>query len=122
MGMIQEKTGLTRDEIHSKARGVLVTKGKDGSELVFDGVTYEIPIVTIGEAVDPTGAGDAYRAGMMRGIQLGLPWDICGRMGALASAYVLEANGPQGHAYTIENYIERYRQNFDDNGALDALL
>lgn len=122
MGMIQEKTGLTLEEIQSKARGVLVTKGKDGSELMFDGETYEIPIAQIGEAVDPTGAGDAYRAGMMRGIQLGLSWDICGRMGALASAYVLEANGPQGHAYSVSEFIARYRQNFDDGGALDALL
>ena len=122
MGMIEEKTGLTRSEIYDKARGVLVTKGKEGSELMFDGEKFDIPIVPISQAVDPTGAGDAYRAGMMRGIQLGLPWDICGRMGALASAYVLESNGPIGHSYTIGQFIERYRQNFDDNGALDALL
>ncbi|MFT7585179.1 MAG: adenosine kinase [Cellvibrionaceae bacterium] len=122
MGMIEEKTGLSRVEISEKARGVLVTKGKNGSELLFDGERYEIPIVPISEAVDPTGAGDAYRAGMMRGIQLSMPWEICGRMGALASAYVLESNGPIGHSYTIAEFIERYRQNFDDNGALDALL
>lgn len=122
MGMIEEKTGLTRSEIVSKARGVLVTKGKDGSELTFDGEKYEIPIFPIRDAVDPTGAGDAYRAGMMRGIQLGLPWEICGRMGALASAYVLESNGPQGHSYTIGQFIKRYRNHFDDSGALDALL
>ena len=122
MGMIVEKTGLSREQIFEKARGVLVTKGKEGSELMFDGERYEIPIVPISQAVDPTGAGDAYRAGMMRGIQLGLPWEVCGRMGALASAYVLESNGPIGHSYTIGQFIERYRQNFDDNGALDALL
>ncbi|MFK7802245.1 MAG: carbohydrate kinase family protein [Anaerolineae bacterium] len=122
MGMIEEKTGLSRSEINKRARGVLVTKGKEGSELLMDGEKYDIPIVPISQAVDPTGAGDAYRAGMMRGIQLELPWDICGRMGALASAYVLESNGPIGHSYTIGQFIERYRQNFDDNGALDALL
>ena len=122
MGMIEEKTKLSRSEILSKAKGVLITKGKDGSELTFDGETHEIPIFPIKDAVDPTGAGDAYRAGMMRGIQLGLPWDICGRMGALASAYVLESDGPQGHSYTIGQFIERYRTHFDDHGALNALL
>ncbi|MEM9774623.1 MAG: carbohydrate kinase family protein [Chloroflexota bacterium] len=122
MGMIEEKTGLSRSEIVGKARGVLITKGKDGSELTFDGETYEIPIFPINDAVDPTGAGDSYRAGMMRGIQLGLPWEVCGRMGALASAYVLESNGPQGHSFTIGQFIERYRNHFDDNGALNALL
>ncbi|MEM8863473.1 MAG: PfkB family carbohydrate kinase, partial [Chloroflexota bacterium] len=122
MGMIEEKTGLSRSDILSKANGVLITKGKDGSELMIDGEAYQIPIVPIKDAVDPTGAGDAYRAGMMRGIQLGLPWDICGRMGALASAFVLESNGPQGHSFTLGQFIERYRNHFDDNGALNALL
>ena len=101
---------------------MLVTKGKDGSELTIDGETYHIPIVPLNRVSDPTGAGDAFRAGLMRGMQLGLPWDICGRMGALASSYVLEQMGTQSHGYTIAEFVERYRQNFDDEGALDALL
>ena len=122
MGMIREKTGLTDDEIKAKAHGVLVTKGKDGSELTIDGETYHIPIVPLKQVVEPTGAGDAFRAGMMRGMQLGLSWDICGRMGALASSYVLEHMGPQSHSYTVGEYVARYREHFDDEGALDALL
>ena len=58
----------------------------------------------------------------MRGMQLGLPWDIAGRMGALAATYVLEQLGTQNHSYTPAEFIARYRENFDDQGALDALL
>ena len=122
LGMIREKTGLTNDEITAMAHGVLVTKGKDGSELTIDGETYHIPVVPLKQMVEPTGAGDAFRAGMMRGMQLGLPWDVCGRMGALASSYVLEQMGTQSHSYTVGEFVSRYREHFDDAGALDALL
>lgn len=122
LGMIREKTGLTNAHIHEKAHAVLVTKGKEGSVLTVDGEQYHIPIVPLRRMVEPTGAGDAYRAGLLRGIQLGLPWDICGRMGALASAYVLEEMGTQAHSYTAGQFVERYRRHFDDEGALDILL
>ena len=122
LGMIREKTGLSDEQIKQMAHGVLVTKGKDGSELTIDGEIYHIPIVPLDRVVEPTGAGDAYRAGLMRGIQLGLPWEICGRMGALASSYVIEQLGTQSHGYTIREFIERYRKHFDDQGALDILL
>ena len=122
LGMLREKTGLTTEEIKAKANGLLVTKGKDGSELTIDGETYQIPIVPLNKIVEPTGAGDAFRAGLMRGIQLGLPWGVCGRMGALASSYVLEQMGTQSHSYTVGEFVERYRANFDDEGALDTLF
>lgn len=121
LGMIKEKTGLTEADIQARARGVLVTYGKDGSRLTMDGQQYDIPIVPLRRMVDPTGAGDAYRAGLMRGLQFGLPWDICGRLGALASAYVLEEMGTQTHRYTLPQFITRYREHFDDAGALDVL-
>ena len=74
------------------------------------------------EIVEPTGAGDAFRGGLLRGIELGLPWDIAGRMGALASTYVLENVGTQNHHFTPVEFVDRYRQHFDDEGALDALI
>ncbi|HET6447255.1 MAG TPA: carbohydrate kinase family protein [candidate division Zixibacteria bacterium] len=122
LSMIGEKTGLTDEEIIDMAGGLLLTLGKNGSRIYFDGNCHEIPVVNPKEISDPTGAGDAYRGGMLRGIQLGLPWAISGRMGALASTYVLENIGPQGHSYTPHSYVARYRENFDDEGALDVLL
>lgn len=119
--LIQDRTGLSQDEILQKAGGLLVTKGADGAWLVMDGQEYHIPIVPPKKVVEPTGAGDAFRAGLMRGMQLGLPWDIAGRMGALAAAYVLEQMGTQSHRYTRTEFVARYRQHFDDEGALDIL-
>lgn len=123
-GMIREKTGLSEADILEKAEGVLITKGKEGSVLHHNGAVYHIPIVPVEHVADPTGAGDAFRAGLMRGIQLGLPWEVSGRMGALASSYAIEAMGPQGHTFTAEEFVARFRSavDFDDNGALDVLL
>lgn len=120
--LIKDRTGLGEADILAQVRGLLVTKGAKGSLLIMDGERYEIPTVPPTEVVEPTGAGDAFRAGMMRGIQLGLPWDVVGRMGALAATYVLEQVGTQSHHFTVAQFIERYRTHFDDKGALDSLL
>ena len=121
-GVIREKTGLSEDDILARVGGLLVTKGADGSTLIVNGETTDIPIVKADRIVDPTGAGDAFRAGLMRGMQLDLPWDIAGRMGALSATYVLENLGTQNHYFTPAQFVARYRENFDDNGRLDQLI
>ena len=121
-GLIQEKTGLSQADILARTGGLLITRGRAGSVIMVDGREYQIPAVPPIQTVEPTGAGDAFRAGLMRGMQLGLPWDIAGRMGALAATYVLEAFGTQGHHYTNSQFVARYRKHFDDQGALDVLL
>ena len=83
---------------------------------------YNIPVIPPQKIVDPTGAGDAFRGGLIRGIQLGFPWPLAGRMGALASTYVLENVGTQGHYYTSDEYVRRFRQHYDDKSLLDQLL
>jgi adenosine kinase len=122
LSMIKEKTGLKKEAILDKAGGLLMTKGKYGSEITINGQFYEIPAVPPKNIVEPTGAGDAFRGGLLRGLPLGLPWEVIGRMGALCSTYVLENFGPQSHVYTREAFVARYRENFDDEGALDILL
>jgi adenosine kinase len=120
--LIQDRTGLNEAEVLQKVGGLLVTKGANGSRLIVNGIEYYIPVVPPHKVVEPTGAGDAFRAGLIRGIQLGLPWDIAGRMGALAATYVLEQLGTQNHRFTPREFVARYRNNFDDDGALDVLL
>jgi adenosine kinase len=120
--LIQEKTGLTPEQILDRVGGLLVTKGAKGSTLIVAGEQYEIPSAAPEQVVEPTGAGDAYRAGLMRGIQLGLPWPVAGRMGALAATYVLEQIGTQNHNFTIDSFIARYRQAFGDDEAISLLL
>ncbi len=121
-GLIQEKTGLSAADILGRARGLLVTRGQQGSWLVVEGQEYLIPVAPPQHVADPTGAGDAFRAGLTRGIQLGLPWDIAGRMGALCATYAIEHVGTQAHTFTRTEFVARYRQHFDDQGALDVLL
>jgi len=119
--LIQEKTGLSGDDIYSLAGGVLITSGEKGSKLTFGDETHTMAVFPPNEVAEPTGAGDAYRAGMMRGMQLGLPWTVSCNMGALAASYVLEQIGTQNHKFTIDEFIARYRQHQDDDSALDAL-
>jgi adenosine kinase len=120
--LICNKTGLSDAEIRARIGGLLITKGKAGSLLVVEGEEHCIPVVPPRTVMEPTGAGDAFRAGLMRGIQLGLPWPVAGRMGALCATYVLEQFGTQNHHFTPAEFVTRYRQNFDDEGALDILL
>jgi len=120
--MIQEKTGLTQDQILDRVGSLVVTYGKGGAVIYVDGEQVAIPTVPPAGVVEPTGAGDAFRAGLMRGIQLGLPWAISGRIGALAATYVLENMGTQNHSFTPTEFVTRYREHFDDDGALDTLL
>jgi adenosine kinase len=120
--LIQRRTGLSAEEIGQLAGGVLVTSGSEGSDLTVGDDSWHIPAVPPEKIVEPTGAGDAFRAGLIRGIQLGLPWPVAGRLGALAATYVLENVGTQNHRFTREGFVARFRRHFDDEGALGTLL
>jgi adenosine kinase len=120
--LIKEKTGLTDSTLRDHIGGLLVTRGKAGALLWADGEEYHIPVVPPRVVKEPTGVGDAFRAGLMRGMELKLPWPIAGRMGALAATYVLENVGTQNHSFTPDSFVARYREHFDDEGALDILL
>ena len=67
--------------------------------------------------MDPTGVGDAFRAGFMKGLAMGAPYEVCGRLGSVAATYVLEHMGGQSHAYTLEEFAARYKEQF---GPLEA--
>jgi adenosine kinase len=74
------------------------------------------------EIVDPTGVGDAFRGGFLTGFSHGLDWDLCGKMGALAATYCLEAMGTQEHSYIPKEFVSRFREHFEDGGVLDKLI
>ena len=122
LSMIEEKTGLSRLEVIDSAGALVLTRGGLGAEIFVDDSRIVIPPVPPQKIADPTGAGDAFRGGVIRGIQLGFPWSISGRMGALAATYVLENVGTQSHSYTRAQFVDRYRENFDDEGIVDTLL
>jgi len=120
--LIQERTGLDSNGILDLVGGLLVTSGADGSELTVGDESWQIPVAPPSKIVEPTGAGDAFRGGLIRGIELGVSWPTAARMGALASTFVLENMGTQGHRFTPQSFVERFRKHFDDDGALDSLV
>jgi len=119
--LIMDKTGLTQDELLARCtKGLIVTKGSSGSTLMVEDQVIDIPIVPPHEVSDPTGAGDAFRAGILRSLQLGLPWEIAGRVAALSATFCIENNGPQNHLFDPRSFVARFRRHFDDDGALDV--
>jgi adenosine kinase len=120
--LLQKHTGLSHKTILEKVKFLVVTLGADGALVYANEKEYKIPIIPTGSIIDPTGVGDAFRGGFIRGYRLGLDWQTCGQMGSLAAAYCLEQRGTQNHCYTPQEFVERYRTNFDDMGVLGALL
>jgi adenosine kinase len=118
---LKKKTGRTHDDLAALAEIIVVTRGKDGSDIYLPDGTIHIPVVPPTHIADPTGVGDGFRGGLLKGIAMGWPWEISGRLGALAATYVLEQRGTQTHRYSPAEFIARFRKHFDDNGLLDEM-
>ena len=121
--LLQKHTGLSEEEILGAVDFAVVTFGKDGSR-VFQGgmIKGEVPAFPERRVKDPTGVGDAYRAGFLKGYVSGCDLVLCAQMGSLAATYCLEEDAPQSHCYLMKDFVERFRTVFDDQGALDGLL
>lgn len=122
MSLIADKTGVAETDPRLADKIVVVTRGENGATIYSDGCCHNIPAVPPRAVLDPTGAGDAFRGGLLRGMEAGWGWEVAGRVGALAATYCLENLGPQNHAYTRAEFVSRYRENFDDCGVLESLL
>jgi adenosine kinase len=124
--LFRKKTGLDEDAILDVVQTLIVTQGNRGSMIVTcEGtvrVTYEVPVARPIQVLDPTGVGDAFRAGLLKGLRAGLPWPIIGRMASLAAVYVLEQPGPQPRPYTREDFVVRYEETFGAEPVLHAAL
>jgi adenosine kinase len=122
LGMVKNKTGLTDDEVKARTGILIVTRGEAGSTVYADGAVYDIPIARPHRVVDPTGAGDAYRAGVIKGLVHGLSPEMMGRLGSLTATYAVEEYGNQEHRYTLEEFTARYQENFGPVAGLDNVL
>jgi adenosine kinase len=120
--MVMKKTGMSMNELRQTIDLLIITHGADGSEIYTNGDIIHVAAFEPQEILDPTGAGDAYRAGFLVGLANEFPLKLCGEVGALNATYVLEHVGPQGISYTIPEFIARFRERYDDEGALDILL
>jgi len=121
-GLISKKTGWSLDQMLEHVKVLVITRGKDGADLYAGDDTVHIPTVPEKEIVDPTGVGDAFRGGFLAGYARGFDWKLCGEIGSLSAVYCLEQQGTQNHSYTVQEFVQRFRNHFDDGGRLDALL
>ena len=111
--IIRQKTGMDESAVIAAVReAVVVTRGEKGAVIHTHDGRFEVPAVPPRRIVDPTGVGDAYRGGFMRGLAAGAPYETCARLGSVAATYALEHLGGQSHAYTWEEFRARYEAHF----------
>ena len=111
-GMLQQKTGYTVSDITAQVDALIVTLGPKGSVIYTPGSTLSVPCAAPEAVVDPTGCGDAYRAGLIHGLLRGLDWETTGRVASLMGAIKIASRGPQNHGFTQAEFERRYRDNF----------
>ena len=110
--LMAERTGWSEADIASRVAALVVTRGSEGSTIYADGQRIDIPPVVATQVVDPTGCGDAYRAGLIHGLLHGLPWETTGRIASLIGAIKIESRGTQNHSFTLQQFKDRYQASF----------
>ncbi len=113
--LLLKHTGLTQENIIKIVKFLVITQGKKGSTIFADNQEFFVPVAEVDRIVDPTGVGDAFRGGFLRGYQLGLDWETCGKMGSVAAAFCLEEKGTQSHHYSVDEFVSRYSLNFGES-------
>jgi adenosine kinase len=111
-GMIQQKTGWTVADVTRRVEALIVTLGAKGSIIHTSGGDIEIATAKPKSVVDPTGCGDAYRAGLLHGLLRGLDWRATGQIASLMGAIKIESLGTQNHRFTAAEFQTRLRQSF----------
>ncbi len=110
--MLQARTGLTLSQLAAHVRALIVTKGEAGSHIHANSTVYDIPCAPVAQALDPTGCGDAYRAGLIHGILHDLGWERTGRLASLMGAIKIASRGGQNHAPTRTAIDAHYLEAF----------
>jgi len=110
--LLNDRTGLSEAQVASQVRALIVTRGADGSTIFVGDNQINIPPAKAYGVVDPTGCGDAYRAGLLHGLLNELDWPTTGRMASLMGALKVEVRGTQNHRFTRAEFDARYQQNF----------
>jgi len=118
--LIQGKTGWSVDEVREMVELLVITSGEHGSDIYTHDRAFNVPIVEASCICDPTGVGDAFRGGFLKGYASNLSLERSAQIGSLAATYCLEADSPQGFSYTLTEFVERFRKHFDDHGDLDG--
>jgi adenosine kinase len=110
--LMQERTGKTPEQLAQMVEAVFITRGGEGSYIYTRNKVYEIPAAPVANLQDPTGCGDAYRAGLLYGLMQNADWEVTGRIGALMGAIKIEHPGTQNHKFTGEEFAARFKESF----------
>jgi adenosine kinase len=110
--LIRQKTELDEQQLLQHASALVITRGEDGSSVYESSTRIDVPAIPTHRIVDPTGVGDAFRGGLMKGMALGKSLKECAQLGTIAATYALEHLGGQSHAYTKKECTDRYAEHF----------
>lgn len=110
--LMQERTGLSLEQVAEKVDALIVTMGGEGSKIYTEGQCIEIPSAKAKELADPTGCGDAYRAGLLYGIMNDYDWETTGRIASLLGSIKIEHHGTQNHSFDMDFFKQRYFESF----------
>jgi len=113
--LMRDRTGWDYHDIEPVVEALVVTRGPEGSVIYTRDGDIHIPAAKPAAVKDPTGCGDAYRAGLLFGLQNGLDWEVTGRIASLMGAVKIEQAGTQNHSFTMDEFRQRYRENFNSD-------
>ena len=111
--LMMNTTGESINTLAQQVDALIVTRGGEGSVVYTDGDEIEIPTVNVDQAIDPTGCGDAYRAGLLLGLEKGWDWQTSGRVGSLIGAIKVQQEGTQNHQFSIDEFAQQYEIHFE---------
>ena len=110
--LIRQKATMSEDDMLGVADALIITRGEEGCSIYQKGSRVDVKAVTPVRIVDPTGVGDAFRGGLMKGLAAGASYQVCAQLGSVAATYALEHLGGQSHAYTLDEFKGRYAEHF----------
>ena len=119
--LMQQRTGWSVEDFAQRVEALIITRGSEGSVIHAQGREHVIPVAKPRAIVDPTGCGDAYRAGLIHGLLHGLDWATTGRIASLLGAIKIECRGTQNHRFTQAELAQRYQASFGTALAETAL-
>jgi adenosine kinase len=112
--LLRQKTGMSEGDVLQEADALVVTRGENGCSIYQGADRTDVRAVTPHRIVDPTGVGDAFRGGLMKGLASGASYKVSAQLGSVAATYALEHLGGSSHAYTIAEFTERYEEHFGE--------
>ena len=110
--VLQERTGLAPHAIAERVEGLIITLGAKGAHIYVKERRIEIPVAAPLRVLDPTGCGDAFRAGLLYGLMNGMDWETTGRIATLMGAVKIETHGTQNYHFTHDEFHARFKENF----------